>query len=177
MSGTRGAMRCETEVRRQQVRMTRLLPKLSEHRPITNIPSPYPADPAACGNRAIRHLFSQFLGTRSLCILQKKIHSSGKQNTWNWFKGSVSSARLKIFWQKFTELCLTKDAAVFFYFLGLWWFKNAKRLFVAVNASLHWLNKKQGNLDEVRCTPLTLSSQRKRALPTRNIKSLEHLKI
>ncbi len=51
MSGTSGAMRCETEVRRQQVRMTRLLPKLSEHRPITNIPSPYPADPAACGNR------------------------------------------------------------------------------------------------------------------------------
>jgi hypothetical protein len=64
-------MRCETEVRRQQVRMTRLRPKLSEHRPITNIPSPYPADPAACGNRAIRHL-SPYLWTHSLCILQKK---------------------------------------------------------------------------------------------------------
>jgi len=50
MSGTRVAIRWETEERRQEARMTRRLPNLSEHRPIRNIPSPCPADPAACPN-------------------------------------------------------------------------------------------------------------------------------
>ena len=47
MSGTRGPSRCEVQVRRVVARMTCRLPHLSDTRPIRNIPSPYPAEPAA----------------------------------------------------------------------------------------------------------------------------------
>ena len=47
MSGTRGPSRCEVQVRRVVARMTCRLPHLSDTRPNRNIPSPYPAEPAA----------------------------------------------------------------------------------------------------------------------------------
>ncbi len=59
-------------------------------------------------------------------------------------KGTVSWDRLKKLWQKFTELGLNKGRGWFFNFLGgLWWFYNAEGLFIAVNASLLWLNNGQ----------------------------------
>ncbi len=48
-----------------------------------------------------------------------------------WFKGTVSWDWFQKFWKKFTEPGLSK---------GLWWFYNSKSSFIAVNASLCWLN-------------------------------------
>ena len=52
MSGVRGASKWAREVMVEERRRTLLRPHLSELRPIRNIPSPYPADPAACQGRA-----------------------------------------------------------------------------------------------------------------------------
>ncbi len=58
-------------------------------------------------------------------------------------KGTVSWERLKKLWQKFTELGLKKGRGWFLNFFGLRWFYNAEGLFIAVNASLRWLNNGQ----------------------------------
>ncbi len=47
---------------------------------------------------------------------------------------------MKKIWQKFTERDLTIETRLVLNVLGLGWFYNAKSLFIAVSASLHWLN-------------------------------------
>jgi hypothetical protein len=61
------------------------------------------------------------------------------RNVWK-LKGTVSWDRFQNFWQKFTELGPTKGRCWFFNFFEAPMILKRKKLFIAVNASLHWLN-------------------------------------
>ncbi len=58
-------------------------------------------------------------------------------------KGTVSWDRFKKLWQKFTELGLNKARGWFLNFFAASMILNAEGLFIAVNASLCWLNNGQ----------------------------------